>query len=162
MNVRLPSGYSDLYQEFASRATPERFAAARPGRDFPDPKSCLMIQCGIITPDQAGMDLLADCSFAGFQGSMSCADPLCAPYCGRDAYGIARMSYPLPIAQRIARRFEEGPISRCANWYSGPRFWGPYSDPGYDCPEPSWINQHPFLALGLAVTGVFALWRARG
>lgn len=45
-----------------------------------DLSTCQQIQCGAITQDQAGADLLLACSEAGYVGARACADSLCSPY----------------------------------------------------------------------------------
>ncbi len=155
------AAYDSLLASFVARGlSPANFQLARPGRSLPDPVTCLKIQCGAITQDQAGNDLLADCSFAGFAGAQSCADPLCAPYCGQAAASVARASQPLPVAERVALQFLQPPSSGCDKVYSGPHFGGPYEDaPLCGC---GFVTEFPFLAMalvGLAGYGVYR-WRA--
>lgn len=45
-----------------------------------DLSTCQQIQCGAITQEQAGMDLLLACSEAGYVGARSCADQICSPF----------------------------------------------------------------------------------
>jgi hypothetical protein len=160
------SAYDALMASFAARGVdPAQFSQVRPGRSYPDPVTCLRIQCGDITQAEAGLDLLADCSFAGFSGSQSCADPLCSPYCGNTAQRVARASQPLPVSPRIDRLFLDstGAGARgCDPVYWGPKFGGPYDSaiPCGDCGE-SFINAHPLLAVALLAAASYGIYRWR-
>ena len=161
------AAYDALVANFASRAIdPADFAKVRPGRSVPNPETCLKIQCGAISQEEAGLDLLADCSFDGFAGAMSCASPLCAPYCGgTTASSVARASQPLPLAPRIAQIFLDGPQRGCNPAYYGAKFGGPYGDAGSSCEcSMGFIHEHPILSvamLGAAAYGLY-YWRTRG
>ena len=163
------AAYDAIVGNFTARAiNPSDFARVRPGRPVPDPVTCLKIQCGAISQEQAGLDLLADCAFDGFAGAMSCASPLCAPYCGgTTAATVARASQPLPIAPRIAQMFLEntGRRAGCDPVYYGAKFGGPYGDSGPACGcSYGFIHEHPILSvaiLGAAAYGVY-YWRTRG
>jgi hypothetical protein len=166
MNLKLDSAYRSLFDRFSSRAVdPGSFALVRPGRPFPNPETCLRIQCGNISQEQAGVDLLADCAFAGFQGSQSCADPLCAPYCGETARTVARGSvFPLPVSPRVDALFLDGPPAGCDPVYSGDHFSGPYDDPGFlcGCSGPGgWVNDNPLLAVALVAAASYGVYRWR-
>lgn len=159
------ASYDSLVAAFATRAVdPAGFARIRPGRPIPNPETCLKIQCGAITQEEAGIDLLADCSFGGFAGAMSCASPLCAPYCGSMAT-VARASQPLPVAPRVEQMFVDA-IQRngCEPVYWGAKFGGPYPDSSpCGCGAGGFIREHPFVAvalLGAAAYGIYR-WRAR-
>jgi hypothetical protein len=55
------AAYDAIVAQFATRAVdPSAFAQARPGRPIPNPETCLKIQCGAISQEEAGLDLLAD------------------------------------------------------------------------------------------------------
>lgn len=157
------TAYENLYASFAARAVdPASFQLARPGRPFPNPQTCLKIQCGSITQAEAGLDLLADCSFAGFAGAMSCEQPLCAPYCGGTAAGVARAAQPLPVAPRVEQMFLDAPLrSGCDPVYWGPKFGGPYSDSAPCGGCSSFINEHPFVSLALLAAGAYGIYRWR-
>lgn len=156
------AAYNQLVAIFAQRAvSPADFQKARPGRSFPDPVTCLKIQCGAISQAEAGMDLLADCSFAGFAGAMSCADPLCTPYCGNQASQVSRAAQPLPVGARVGQRFLDGPTPGCNPIFSGPNFGGPYSDSSCGCEFSDFVNDHPFVAVALLAVGGYAIWRGR-
>jgi hypothetical protein len=163
MNLPLDSAYRQIFDRFASRAvSPADFARVRPGRPFPDPEVCLRIQCGRISQEEAGIPLLADCAFAGFQGSQSCADPLCAPYCGETANAVAQASFPLPVAPRVEAMFLAGPVPGCDPIYSGDNFSGPYgSDLPCGCGSAGWINEHPLLAVALVAASAYGVYRWR-
>ena len=45
-----------------------------------DTSTCQQIQCGALTQEQAGVDLLMQCSMAGYAGSRNCSDPVCKPF----------------------------------------------------------------------------------
>jgi hypothetical protein len=83
VDTEAPGGYDALIQSWRARAVdPEGFTTlARPGRTPPDPMMCLRVACGNLTQADVGPDLLADCTFGGFQGVFSCKNPICAPYC---------------------------------------------------------------------------------
>jgi len=162
--------YAELFDTFAARAVDAQdFAAVRPGRPFPDPETCLKIQCGAITQSQAGFALLADCAFAGFDGSQSCADPLCAPYCGDTAHMVARASFPLPVSPRVDALFLNGPVPGCAPIYKGSHFSGPYpvdspcgcQSCGGGCDSPGFVAGHPILAVALVAAAAYGVYRWR-
>jgi hypothetical protein len=50
---------------------------AQYGRTAPDPETCLQIQCGTISQDEAGLDLIAACADFGYAGVKACVDPGC-------------------------------------------------------------------------------------
>ncbi len=158
------ASYDSLVAAFAIRAVPpSAFQQMRPGRPIPDPETCLKIQCGAITQEQAGIDLLADCSFGGFAGAMSCASPLCAPYCGSMAT-VARASQPLPVSPRVEQMFVDAQQRNgCDPVYYGAKFGGPYGDSSpCGCGARGFIAEHPFVAvalLGAAAYGIYR-WRA--
>ena len=162
--------YDGLLAAFAAQAIdPAGFATVRPGRPIPDPSTCLKIQCGAISQAEAGIDLLADCSFDGFAGVRTCSDPLCAPYCTQTANAVAVASQPLPVAPRVAAQFSienlpsNVPGRSCSPYYSGPRFGGPYGDSSCgDCGAAEWISEHPILAVALLGAAGFAVWKIRG
>ena len=161
--------YDGLLASFAAQAIdPADFATIRPGRPIPDPTKCLAIQCGAISQAEAGIDLLADCSFDGFAGVRTCSDPLCSPYCTTTANDVARGSQPLPVAPRVAEKFsiENLPSTirggSCNQVYSGPRFGGPYGDSTCGCGASDWINDHPFLALAIVGAAGYGIWKMRG
>ncbi len=159
------AGYDMLLADFQSRAVdPVSFSKIRPGRSFPNPLTCLKIQCGAITQDQAGVELLADCSFAGFAGAQSCADPLCAPYCGLSAQSVARASQPLPVAPRVAELVlaladESG--RGCGPGYWGSKFSGPYYADEVPCGCSSFISEHPILSVLLLSGVAYGIYRWR-
>ena len=166
------SSYDVMVAAFAARAIdPADFAEVRPGRPVPDPVTCLKIQCGAITQEEAGLDLLADCSFGGFAGAMSCASPLCAPYCGNTAAAVSRAAQPLPVAPRVARMVVDVPQRLnlpgrgCESIFYGAKFGGPYDDSTpCGCGIQGFIADHPIMAvaiLGAAAYGIYR-WRARG
>jgi hypothetical protein len=129
----------------------------------PDPEFCLKVQCGAISQAEAG-DQLKNCTFGGFQGTRTCADPICAPYCGHTAAAVARATaQPLPVATRIARTFREGPARGCDPLYTGPHFGGPY-DAGLPCGcgAAGFVNEHPILAVLLAAGVAYGVYRLRG
>jgi hypothetical protein len=166
------AAYNAIVAQFATRAVdPEGFARIRPGRPIPNPETCLKIQCGAISQEEAGLDLLADCAFDGFAGAMSCASPLCAPYCGGStAASVARASQPLPVAPRIAQMVIDIPKRfsgdrGCNPVYYGAKFGGPYGDSApCGCGASGFIEEHPFLAVALLGLGAWGLyeWRTRG
>lgn len=149
-----------------------QFSAGAPDGG-PDPLLCLKIQCGAISQAEAGPELLDECALAGFSGALSCASPLCAPFCGTTAASVARASQPLPVAPRVEAMFADAPQrAGCSPLYWGPKFGGPYSSFGgpyptasavpVGCPTPGFLDEHPFLAvalLGVAAYGVYR-WRA--
>lgn len=162
------ASYDALVAQFATRAVdPAGFARIRPGRPIPDPVTCLKIQCGAITQEQAGLDLLADCSFDGFAGAMSCASPLCAPYCGGStAQSVSRAAQPLPVAPRIAQMVVDsiGPVAEargCDAVYYGAKFGGPYSDSTPCGCSFGFIHEHPFVAVALLGLGAYGIYRWR-
>ena len=62
-----------------------------------DQATCTQIQCGAITQDQAGMDLLEACSTAGYVGVKGCSDPACSPYSSlMQANGMCASAAPMP------------------------------------------------------------------
>jgi len=162
------AAYDALVAQFATRVVdPTGFQRIRPGRPIPDPVTCLKIQCGAITQEQAGLDLLADCSFDGFAGAMSCASPLCAPYCGGDtAASVSRAAQPLPVAPRVAQMVVDAvqrlePGRGCDPVYYGAKFGGPYDDSSPCGCRFEFIHDHPFwsvVLLGAAAYGVYR-WR---
>lgn len=158
------ASYDALVAQFATRAVdPAGFSHIRPGRPIPDPVTCLKIQCGAISQEQAGLDLLADCSFGGFAGAMSCASPLCAPYCGGStAASVARASQPLPVAPRVAEIFANSTASRdCSPVYWGAKFGGPYSESTPCGCSFGFIHEHPFLSVALLGLGAYGIYRWR-
>lgn len=156
------AAYDALVAQFALKAiSPADFARVRPGRPVPDPLTCLKIQCGAITQDQAGLDLLADCSFGGFAGAMSCASPLCSPYCGSMA-PVARASQPLPVAPRVEAMFATlAQRNGCEPIYWGAKFGGPYADSAPCSCSGSFISEHPFLAAALVGVAAYGVYRLR-
>jgi hypothetical protein len=163
------AAYDALIANFASRAVdPAGFSRIRPGRSVPDPVTCLKIQCGAISQEEAGLDLLADCSFDGFAGAMSCASPLCAPYCGgTTASSVARASQPLPVAPRMAQlAIDVGNRTGCDPRYYGAKFGGPYGDSSVcgGCGIGGLVADHPFIAVALLGATAYGLyyWRTRG
>lgn len=130
---------------------------------YPDPATCIKIQCGAISQSEAGPNLLVDCATAGFAGVRSCADPMCAPYCGRAA-AVAMSAQPLPVAPRVAAMFLSPPARSCDPVYGGPKFNGPYGDDGADtvdcCGFSRMVCEHPFLAVGLVLGGAWLVRKA--
>jgi len=60
-----------------------------------DQAICQQIQCGALTQSQAGPDLVAACSAAGYVGARSCNDPVCDPYtAAMIANGVCPPVYP--------------------------------------------------------------------
>jgi hypothetical protein len=155
--------YDAMVSAFAARAiNSEDFTKVRPGRPIPDPVTCLRIQCGSITQEEAGLELLADCSFGGFAGAMSCASPLCAPYCGSTAATVSRASQPLPVAPRVAAMVSKGPTRGCEPRYWGAKFGGPYSDSEpCGCGARGFIAEHPFFATALLAGVAYGIYRWR-
>jgi len=156
------AAYDALVAQFALKAiSPADFARVRPGRPIPDPLTCLKIQCGAITQEQAGIDVLADCSFGGFSGSLTCASALCTPYCGESMAPVARASQPLPVAPRVEQMFIDIPArTGCDPVYWGSKFGGPYTDSSPCSCSGNFISQNPFMAvvlLGAAAYGVYLL-----
>ncbi len=144
------AAYDSLVANFATRAIdPAAFAQARPGRSVPNPETCLKIQCGAITQEEAGLDLLADCSFDGFAGAMSCASPLCAP--------------PLPVAPRVAQlAIDVSERTGCDPRYYGAKFGGPYGDAGSPCGcSFGFVHEHPFLSVAVLSAAAYGIyyWR---
>ena len=161
--------YDALLATFEANAiNPADFAQVRPGRPVPDPTKCLQIQCGAISQAEAGIDLLADCSFDGFAGVRTCSDPLCAPYCTQTANAVAVASQPLPVVPRVAATFSQAPPPQttirgrgCSPIYSGPRFGGPYGDASCGCEGADFINDHWLLALALLGAAGYGIWKMR-
>lgn len=159
------AAYDGILATFAARAiSPADFAKVRPGRPIPDPVTCLKIQCGAISQEQAGLDLLADCSFGGFAGSLTCASGLCAPYCGQSMATVARASQPLPVAPRVEQMFVDlASRNGCDPVYWGSKFGGPYSDSSpCSCGAGSFIEEHPFLSVALLGAAAYGVYRLRG
>jgi hypothetical protein len=173
------AAYDKLFAAYAANRVPpdvflEHFGGEEMGGPYepPDPEVCLKIQCGAITQAQAGQKVLFACANSNFTGVRSCADPLCAPYCGNTASTVARAAQPLPVAPRVEQMFVTGPKRGCNPVYWGPKFGGPYSEQapcGGRC-EPAagaedFINAHPLfsvLALAGAAYGVYHWRKGRG
>jgi len=58
-----------------TRAKPQSLGAV-------DPQTCLAIQCGAISQQEAGLDTLLACSQAGYVGAIPWTDPRCEPFGG--------------------------------------------------------------------------------
>lgn len=112
---------------------PDTFEA-RYGRVEPDRATCLRIQCGGISQDQAGMQLIQDCANAGYAGARSCMDPACSPWCSRPDLVLLRSDVvaPMPSITTTARSGCKAPVS--------------------DCPSAlaSLVESNPWIALALA------------
>ena len=62
-----------------------------------DQATCTQIQCGAISPSQAGQALIEACSLAGYVGVKSCGDPVCQPYLpAMQANGMCATPGPTP------------------------------------------------------------------
>lgn len=157
--------YAQLYDAYKANAVDaDRMRELQPWWSPPDPEVCLKIQCGAMTQAEAGPELLRNCTFGGFQGVRTCADPLCAPYCGRTAASVARgTAQPLPTAARIGLQFRVGPGRGCGPVYSGPHFSGPYGESlPCGCPgETSFVNEHPVIAVLLVAGAAYGVYRWR-
>jgi len=75
----------------------------------PTHDTCLQIQCGAITQEQAGPGLLAACSAAGYVGAKACGDPACDPYKAAMVVngmcpGAAPPSSPVPMPTATTAR----------------------------------------------------------
>jgi hypothetical protein len=171
MNVQLrgmgslgDAAYDAIYDAFKAQAIdPVQGRAMLPAWwNPPNPETCLKIQCGAMTQAEAG-DELRNCTFGGFQGVRSCADPLCAPYCGHTAAAVARATaQPLPVATRIAATFKAGPARGCDPVYSGAYFSGPYSSaPPCGCGGAGFVNDHPVIAVLLVAGAAYGVYRWR-
>lgn len=119
---------------------------AQYGRPEPDESTCLQIQCGAISQAQAGMSLVVDCANAGWSGARSCSDPLCSPWintipgCGQPPANTpapvllrSQVVAAMPSITTTARTSCTQPVSAC---------------PGE---ATSWIENNPWLAVGVAV-----------
>jgi hypothetical protein len=109
---------------------------ARYGYGEPDAATCLRIQCGGISQDEAGMKLIQDCANAGYAGARSCADPVCSPWCTSGPSLVLLRSdvvAPMPSITTTAR-------SGCKSEVS-------------DCPSAlaSFVESNPWLAIAAAV-----------
>ena len=157
------AAYDSLFAAYAATGlSPAAFKEALPGATQPNPATCLQIQCGSISQAQAGLPLLAACSFDGFAGVRTCQDPLCAPYCTQTANAVASAAAPLPVAPRVAATFASVPARGCNQVYSGPNFGGPYGDAATcGCMAADFINDHPIIALALLGAAGWGIWKAR-
>lgn len=153
-----------------------------------DFSTCMQIQCGAITQDQAGADLLYACSKAGYVGARACADQLCAPYkqamiqnqecpaAVADSALAAPIYLPKPTSQTMpnivadARRNGGGspssvPFSPDTILNPMPRIVAPPMDSGMEqtCGGfASWVSANPVMA-GLGLVGLyFVLQGMRG
>jgi hypothetical protein len=109
---------------------------ARYNRPEPDRATCLQIQCGGISQDQAGMQLIQDCANAGYAGVRSCMDPACSPWCSSGPAPVLLRSdvvAPMPSITSTARSGCKAVVSDCPSGLS------------------SFIESNPWLAIGLAV-----------
>lgn len=93
VTVSTPASYYD-----AEDVTAPLLPATGGNGMMADQDTCQQIQCGTITQEQAGMDLLQACSAAGYVGARVCGDPVCAPYGGCGTPGPASSSTPMPSA----------------------------------------------------------------
>ena len=169
MNIQLRRGMGDAAYDALFEAYKANAIDPVQGRQFlpswwspPDPEFCLKIQCGDISQAEAG-DQLKNCTFGGFQGVRSCADPLCAPYCGHTAAAVARATaQPLPVATRIAATFKAGPARGCDPTYTGPHFSGPYgaTEP-CGCGAAGFVNEHPVIAVLLVAGAAYGVYKWR-
>ena len=118
---------------------------AQYGRPEPDASTCEQIQCGAISQTQAGMQLIMDCANAGYSGARSCSDPLCSPWtsripgCASGAPSVqpvllrSDVVAPMPSITTTARSSCTQPVTNCPSAAA------------------SWIENNPWLALGLAL-----------
>lgn len=115
------------------------------GKPEPDESTCLQIQCGAISQEQAGAELIADCMDAGYFGAKGCTDPACSPWapsipgCFQNAPNAdgtvllrSQVVAPLPSISLTAN-------SICPEAMD-------------DCPSDldSFVDDNPLLALGIA------------
>jgi hypothetical protein len=136
---------------------PDQFMAMY-GKPEPDESTCLQIQCGAITQDQAGAELIADCMDAGYVGVKGCTDPACSPW----APSIPGCFQNVPNADGtvLLRSQVVAPlpsISLTAN-QSCPEL-------ANDCPSDldSLIDDNPLLAVGIAfAAGALLIYLMKG
>jgi hypothetical protein len=121
---------------------------ARYSRPEPDRATCLRIQCGGISQDQAGMQLIQDCANAGYAGVRSCMDPACSPWCAS--------SGPAPVLLRSDVVAPMPSITSTAR--SGCK-----QSAADTCPSAltSWVESNPWVALGLAIAAGAVLFGGR-
>jgi hypothetical protein len=119
---------------------------ARYSRPEPDRATCLQIQCGAITQDQAGMQLIIDCANAGFAGARSCLDPACSPWRDSMPGWCGFSSGPAPV---LLRSDVVAPMPSITSTARS----GCTRSITDVCPSglASFVESNPWLALGLAV-----------
>jgi hypothetical protein len=120
---------------------------AQYGHPEPDAETCLQIQCGAISQAQGG-PLLVDCMNAGYAGARGCSDPNCAPYINRMPGCV-----PAPSVQPVLLRTQVVAPMPSITSVARTSCTQPVSCPGE---ATSWIEDNPWLAVGLAV-GIGAL-----
>lgn len=128
---------------------------ARYGRPEPSESICLQIQCGAISQDQAGQQLIVDCMNAGYAGARSCNDPACGPWISRIPGCV-----PTPSAtpQVLLRSDVVAPMPSIVS-----AAWRGCASVPNPCPSgvASWIESNPWLALGLAVVAGAVIFGGR-
>ena len=93
----LSGGASYYNPAQGDQATPLPTTTPLGGTMTADPATCTQIQCGAITQEQAGIDLLEACSAAGYTAARSCDDPTCDPYlAAMQANGMCASPVPQP------------------------------------------------------------------
>lgn len=119
---------------------------AQYGHPEPDENTCLQIQCGAISQAQAGMSLIVDCGNAGYGGARSCSDPMCSPWIntipGCRPAAVQSSNPPVLLRSDVVAAMPS--ITTTARIGC---------QPVSGCPSAgaSWIENNPWLAVGIAV-----------
>lgn len=136
-------------------------------------RTCMRTQCGFISQEEAGWDLLLACSLLGYPGVRpGCVDQTCVPYAeGDECAGVVPepveeyvsppgpAPLPFPVPERAGPPIQlQKPMPSITGStlvrYPGV---GPETGP-LECGFGGWVDSHKVLAAGL-VAGAFLLLR---
>ena len=133
---------------------------SRYGRPEPDESVCLQIQCGAISQNAAGMQLISDCANAGWAGARSCIDPACSPWRNRIP-GCVQNSGPVmaPVALPAAPVLLRSDVVASMPSITGTARRGCEAVVS-NCPSPlgTWMENNPWMAAALALAGGYLLF----
>ncbi len=136
---------------------------SRYGRPEPAESVCLQIQCGAISQDAAGLQLIMDCANAGWAGVRSCIDPACSPWRNRIP-GCAQNSGPVvaPVALPAAPVLLRSDVVAPMPSITGTARRGCEAVVS-NCPSAlgTWLESNPWMAIGLALAGGYLLFGGR-